>query len=106
MQKARREAERLLKAMGLKIVDQGRSAGGHHWWLLQAPDGRQFKQPLAGGTEAPHFWGNFKSQVRANINAHCTPYKGCSKPAGAGHAGRASVDRQNLDATQWKRNPR
>jgi hypothetical protein len=66
MRKGFREAERLLREMGFTILGSGRSK--HHYWLLRAPNGREFKQPIPHNTEAPHFWGNWKSQLRRQLN--------------------------------------
>lgn len=57
--------------MGFKILGSGR--GKHHWWLLETPTGCRFKAFIPHDTEAPNFWGNWKSQLRRRLNESNQP---------------------------------
>lgn len=66
MRKGFREAERLLLEMGFTILGSGRSK--HHYWLLRAPNGKVFKQPIPHDTSERRFWLNWKMQLRRHLN--------------------------------------
>lgn len=82
MRKSHREAERLLRELGFVIVTTGRSK--HHYWILRAPTGKTFKQPIPHATEGPNFWQNWKSQLRRHLHDDdYTVNPRSHKPAGA-----------------------
>ena len=45
MRATHRDAGRLLGELGLRILDSGRSK--HHWYLVEAPNGKRGKVQLA-----------------------------------------------------------
>jgi hypothetical protein len=61
-----RDAERLLHEMGFKILGSGRSK--HHYWILETPAGKRFKQPIPHNLSQHRFWNNWKSQLRRHLN--------------------------------------
>lgn len=67
MRREWREAERLLTEMGFTILGSGRG-GKHYYWLLRAPSGKEFKQPIPHNTTQYRFWHNWKAQLRRHLN--------------------------------------
>lgn len=96
MRKGHREAEKLLLAMGFKIIGSGRSK--HHYWILEAPDGKQFKQPIPHNTSEGCFWHNWKSQLRKHLPSDCAI--NARRAELAGHNGSGASGRTGVDARQ------
>lgn len=68
MRKSHREAERLLSEMGFTILDSGQTK--HRYWIVRAPSGKTFKQPIPHDTTERRFWLNWKSQLRKHLNGN------------------------------------
>lgn len=66
MRKGHREAEKVIAALGLTIVESYRSK--HHTFVLRTPDGRIFNAQLPHNTDVPRFWNNWRTQLRRRIN--------------------------------------
>jgi hypothetical protein len=70
VRKELREAERIIASLGLRVIDSGR--GKHHFWILETPSGKRFKQPIPHNTSEGCFWHNWKAQLRKHLSDDCT----------------------------------
>ena len=100
MLKGRREAERIILDLGLRIVDQGRN--NHHYWILETPNGKKLKYTIPNDTTEGRFWHNWKSQLRRRVADYAATDRGGTEPGGAMGTGGAPRGGSGLDAQKRK----
>jgi hypothetical protein len=61
-----REAERILRELGLRIIETGHSK--HRWWLVETADGRRFKHGIPQDMGSQRHWLNWRAQVRQRMH--------------------------------------
>ena len=66
MRKEHREGEAILASLGFKLIERGH--GKHHYWIIESPSGRRYKQPIPHNTSEHRFWLNWKTQLRRKLN--------------------------------------
>ena len=66
MLKSHRIGEDIIRELGFSIVERGH--GKHHWWIVESPQGLQYKMPIPHNTTEHRFWLNWKSQLRRMVN--------------------------------------